>query len=149
MEIWYLLITGKFLFWSFQEWEIGSFIEPKSWWKDDIYWLLKRSCFELFGDGKYGFLLSQEVDGKMIFTGYWEVIVLNFSVIGNTVFSSPKMLMERWYLHGLFKVSIIFQDLVNMVFRAVWVQSPNCAPRKIAESISGRCIEFFGFIYWM
>ena len=54
MEIWYLLITGKFLFWSFQEWEIGSFIEPKSWWKDDIYWLLKRSCFELFGDEKNG-----------------------------------------------------------------------------------------------
>ena len=53
MEIWYLLITGKFLFWSFREWEIGSFIEPKSWCKDDIYWLLKRSCFELFGDGKY------------------------------------------------------------------------------------------------
>ena len=53
MEIWYLLIIGKFLFWSFREWEIGSFIEPKSWCKDDIYWLLKRSCFELFGDGKY------------------------------------------------------------------------------------------------
>ena len=30
--------------------------------------------------------LSQEVDGKMIFTVYWEVAVLNFSVMGNTVF---------------------------------------------------------------
>ena len=30
------------------------FFEPKSWWKDDIYWLLKSSCFELFDDGKYG-----------------------------------------------------------------------------------------------
>ena len=38
--------------------------EPKSWWKDDIYWLLKSSCFELFDDGKYGLFLSQEVDGK-------------------------------------------------------------------------------------
>ena len=53
MEI-YLLITEKFLFWPFREWEIRSLFEPKSWWKDDIYWLLKSSCFELFDDGKYG-----------------------------------------------------------------------------------------------
>ena len=63
--------------------------------------------------------LSQEVDGKMIFTGYWEVLVLNFSVMGNTVFFSAKKLMERWYLLGLFELSMIFQDLGNMVFRAV------------------------------
>ena len=55
----------------------------------------------------------------MIFTGYWEVLVLNFSVMGNTVFFSAKKLMERWYLHGLFELSMIFQDLENMVFRAV------------------------------
>ena len=36
-EIWYLLITGKFLFWTFRWWEIRSFFQPKSWWKDDIY----------------------------------------------------------------------------------------------------------------
>ena len=119
MKIWYLLITEKFLFYSFRKWEIRSFLEPKSWLKDDIYWLLKRSCFELFGDGKYGLFLSQEVDGKMIFTGYWEVVVLNFSVMGNTVFFSAKNLMERWYLRGLFELPMIFQDLGNMVFRAV------------------------------
>ena len=46
--------------------------EPKSWWKYDIYWLLKSSCFELFGDGKYDLFLSQEVDGKMIFSwSFW------------------------------------------------------------------------------
>ena len=38
--------------------------EPKSWWKNDIYWLRKVSCFELFGGGKYGLFWSQEVDGK-------------------------------------------------------------------------------------
>ena len=37
MERWYLLITEKFLFWTFWRWEIPSFFEPKSWWKDDIY----------------------------------------------------------------------------------------------------------------
>ena len=39
------------------------FFEPKSWWKDDIYWLLRSSSFELFGDGKYGLFFSQKVDG--------------------------------------------------------------------------------------
>ena len=49
VEIWYLLITEKFLFWTFRGWEMRSFFESRSWWKDDIYWLLS-SCFELFGD---------------------------------------------------------------------------------------------------
>ena len=80
MERWYLLITEKFLFWTFRWWEIRSF-------------------------------LSQEVDGKMIFTGYWEVLVLNFSVMGNMVFFSVKKLMERWYLLGLFELSMIFQEI--------------------------------------
>ena len=30
--------------------------------------------------------LNQKVDGNMIFTDYWKVLVLNFSVMGNTVF---------------------------------------------------------------
>ena len=63
------------------------------------YW--KRSCFELFGDGKYG-LFWVNVGGKMIFTGYGEIIVLNFSEMGNTVFLTAKNLMERWYLTWFF-----------------------------------------------
>ena len=91
------------------------FFGPKSWKKYDIYWLLKSSCFELFRDVKYGLFLSQKVDGKMIFTDYRTVLVLN-SVMGNTVFSSVKKLMERWYLLALFELSMIFQDLGNMLF---------------------------------
>ena len=34
----------------------------------------------------------------MIFTDYWKGLVLNFSVMGNTVFFWVKKLMERWYL---------------------------------------------------
>ena len=98
MEMWYLLISETFLFWTFRWWEVRSFIQSKSWWKDDIYRLLKSSCFELFGDGKDGLLFSQKVDGKMIFTDYWKVLVLNFSVMGSTVFYAVKKLMERWYL---------------------------------------------------
>ena len=84
MEIWYLLITENFLFWTFQRWIIQCFSEPKSWWKDDIYWLLKSSCFQLFSDGKYGLF-------------------------------SAKKLMKWWCLLGLFELSLIFQDLGNMV----------------------------------
>ena len=54
--------------------ELGNrtFFEPKGWWKDDIYWLLKRSRFELFGDVKYRLFFSQNVDGKMIYTwSFW------------------------------------------------------------------------------
>ena len=93
----YLLITEKFLFWTFWNGKYGlflrqkvnekmiftdywnvlvlnfsgrkirSFFEAKSWSKDDIYQLMKGSCFELFRDGKCGL--------------FWD-----------------KKLMERWYL---------------------------------------------------
>ena len=73
MEMWYLLITENSLFWIFQRWEVRSFFEAKRWWKDDIYWLLRSSCFKLFRDDKkYGLFLIQKVDGKMIFTrSFW------------------------------------------------------------------------------
>ena len=79
--------------------------------------ITEKVLFWTFGWWEIRSFLSQEVDGRIIFTGYWEVLVLNFSVMGNTVFYSAKMLMERWYLHGLFELSMIFQDLGNMVFR--------------------------------
>ena len=67
-----LLITNKLLFC------VCGVFESKSWWKYNIYWLRKSSCF--------------------VFTGYWKILVLNFSVIRNTVFFWVKKLMERWYL---------------------------------------------------
>ena len=36
----------------------------------DVYWLLKSSCFEIFGDGKKGLFSKQKVDGSMIFVDY-------------------------------------------------------------------------------
>ena len=129
--------------------ESTVFFEPKSWWKDDIYWLLESSCFELFGEGKCGLFLSQKVDRKMILIDCWKVLVFNFLEIGNTFFfelksrwkddiywllKSPccelfgdgkdglfwaKKLMERWYLLGFFELSMISKDLRNMAFRAV------------------------------
>ena len=90
MERWYLLITEKFLFWTFRWWEIRSFF-------------------------------SQGVDRKMIFTGYWEVLVSNFSVMRNTGFFSFKKFMERWCLLGLSELSMIFQDLRNSSFNLAFI----------------------------
>ena len=36
IERWCLMVTKKFLFWTFQWWEIRSLFQQKSWWKDDI-----------------------------------------------------------------------------------------------------------------
>ena len=74
------------------------FFELKCCSKDYICWLLESPCFELFRGAKYGLFWSQKVDGKMIFTDYWKVLVLNFSEMGNTIFFWAKKLMERWYL---------------------------------------------------
>ena len=61
---WYLLITEKFLFWTFRWWEIRSFFESRSWLKDDIYWLLGSSYFELFVDGKYSLVWVKKLMGR-------------------------------------------------------------------------------------
>ena len=97
-DIYWLLKRSSFQL--FGDGQYGFFFESRSWWKYDIYWLLKKSCFELFGGGKCGLFFSQEVDGKMIFTGYWEVLVLNILVMGNMVFYQSK----RWWKDDIYMV---------------------------------------------
>ena len=36
---------------------------------------MRGSCFEVFGDGKYGLFPRQKVDGKIIFT--WSFLAFN------------------------------------------------------------------------
>ena len=92
------------------------------------------------------FVTCQKVNGNMIFTDYWNFLVLNFSGMGiQSVFGlkgwwkddiywlakgssfeifsdgknhlfSAKNVMEKRYLLGLFELFMIFQDLGNMVF---------------------------------
>ena len=75
--------------------DIGKmvFFEPRSWWKDDIYWLLKSFCFELFGDPKEGLFLEPKVLGKRIFTDCWKVLVFE-----------PK----SWWEHDIYLVFLSF-----------------------------------------
>ena len=72
MEWWYLPVIEKFFFWTFRWCEIRYLLSQEVDRKDDIYLLQKISRFELFGGGKYGLFLCQELDGKMIFTwSFW------------------------------------------------------------------------------
>ena len=56
IERWSLLVTEKFLFWTFRWLEIRSYFQPKIWWKDDIwsFW----AFHDIPGLGKYGFSRS-------------------------------------------------------------------------------------------
>ena len=63
----------------------GDFLSQIVWWKYDIYWLLKSSCFKLFGDGKYGLSLNQKFDLNVIFTCYFE-LSLTLQNLQNMVF---------------------------------------------------------------
>ena len=98
MEIWYLLIIGKFLFWSFWECKIRSFFEPKKLWKDDIYWLLKNFCFKLFGDGKYGLFFESKSWWKDDVCWLLRSYCFELSGDGKCGLFSVKKLMKRWYL---------------------------------------------------
>ena len=115
MEIWYLLIAEKFLIWFFRELKIRYFLsqkvdgkmiltgywkvlilnflvmgntvffESRSWWEDDIYWLLRSSCFELFGDGKYGLFSAKNLMERLYLLGLFELSMI-FQDFGNMVF---------------------------------------------------------------
>ena len=93
MGIWYLLITKTFLFWTFREWEIRSLFETKVS-ENVILLATDLLLFWIFRGWKIRHFLKQKVDGKMIFTGYWKVLVLSFSVMG-TVFFLAKKLIKR------------------------------------------------------
>ena len=91
-----LLITNyeKVIVLKLSDFENTVFFEPKSWWKDYIYWILKSSCFELFRDRKYGLFSSGKVDGKLIFTDSWKVLVFSFLVMEIRSFSQWKSLWK-------------------------------------------------------
>ena len=85
-----------------------------------------------------------------MFTDYWIVLVLNFSVMGNTAFFSAKRLMKRWYLLGLFELSMIFQGLRKKVFCAVRpARATRIKATAIDHILTNRVLEnkmYFGII---
>ena len=91
------MITERSLFWTFWRWQIQLFSESKSWWKVNIYWLLKSSCFEFFGKGKYGLFLSKHFDGKMVFTCVFELLMI-FQELGNMVLRELYHTNKKFYV---------------------------------------------------
>ena len=96
------------------------FFELRTWWERWYLLIMEKFLFWTFRWWEIRSFFESRSDGKMIFTSYREVIVLNFSLMGNRIFFSAKKLMERWYLFRLFELSMIFQDLGNTVFRVVY-----------------------------
>ena len=106
IERWYLLITEKVLFWTFRWWEIRSFFESRSWWKDDIYWLLRSSCFDLSEMGNTVFS-EPKVDGKTIFTDYWTFLFWTFRWWEIRSFLSQEVhgkMIFRWSFWAFFDI---------------------------------------------
>ena len=111
MEIWYLLITEMFLFWTFRDRKYCLF-----WGKKLIkrWYLLvtEKFLFWAFPWWKMRSFLKQKVNGKMIFTDYWKVLifgyrkglVLSFSVMENMVFFKPKC----WCKSNIYLVFLSF-----------------------------------------
>ena len=76
------------------------FFDPKSWYKI-IFSLASNAVISEIS------LLISEISGIELFGD------------GKYGIFWSKELMERWYLLGVFYLSMIFQDLGNMVFGAV------------------------------
>ena len=125
-----MIFTGywKVLILTFSEMGIRSFLEPKSWRKYDIYWLLERILllniylflFWTFGDRKYSLFWVKKLMERWYLLVTEKFLFWNFRWWEIQSFFQKKKLMKRLYLHRLFELSMIFQDLGNMVFRAVY-----------------------------
>ena len=107
---------------NFRRWKKRYFFESKSWWKYDIYWLLKCPCFEVCRGGKYDIFLSQKVEGKIIFTNYWKFLFLNFSEMENMVFFEPKSLWrdDTYWLLKSYCFGLSFNWRVNGKMILTW-----------------------------
>ena len=101
--------------------------------------------------------LSQNVDGKMVFTDYWKVLVLKFSVVGNTVFFGSR----SWWKDGIYwlprsscfelfghrKYDLFFSQKVDgkMIFTwSFWAFHDIPGPGKYGFSCSEKIVLLFG-----
>ena len=128
MDFFVSLVFMK-LVWCYKNEKDGLFIlkqkkTKKKKWYDDIifsmeyhvYWSLKSSCFEIFGDGKYDFFLSQKFDENMFID----------TVIGRTasftrifVYNFRHYVIREWFL----KTKLVWQSSLpfknNLDLRAI------------------------------
>ena len=104
MEIWYLLMIENFLVLNF--WEMGNtfFFDPKSWWKDEIYWLLKSFCFKLFGDRKYGLFWAKTL------MEWWYLLITEKFLFWT---------FQWWEIGSFFQRKCSWKDDIYLVFLSI------------------------------
>ena len=78
------------MFWTFQWWEIRSFFESRNWWKILYLLITEKFLFWTFRWWAIRSFFESKNWWKMIFTDYWKVLILIFSVVENTVFFESK-----------------------------------------------------------
>ena len=110
-------------------------------------------CFEFFGNGKYSLFLRQKVSGKMIFTGYWKILVLSFSVMRNMVMEIRYLLITEKFLFWAFRGREIQSFFIQKVDIKViftwyfWVFRDIPGPGKYDFSCSGFSTWIFLFLF--
>ena len=115
------------------------FFEPKSWclmeswWKDDIYWLLKSSSFELFDDGKYGHFWGKKLMER------WYLLIT-----GKSLFWATKMFLfwtfRWWEIGSLFSQKIDVKIIFTWSF---WAFHDIPRPGKYDFSCSVFSIQYY------
>ena len=117
MEIWYLLITEKFLFWTFPEWEIRSFFRQKvsekiiftDYWNVRVLNFLEMENMASFWGKKLMERCYLLVTENFLFWAFplWEIR-----------FFCGKNVMERWYL--LITEKFLFWATEKFLLWAFW-----------------------------
>ena len=89
------------------------FLEPKNWLKYDIYWLLRSSCCELFGNGKYGLFWGKK------FMERWYLLItekLLFWTTGKFLFWA----FRWWEIRSFFKQNVDVKVVFTWSFWAFY-----------------------------
>ena len=94
MQRWYLLVTEKFLFWTFRWWEIRSFFSQKVDGKMIFTWSF-WAFYDIPGPGKYGFSRS---DVDFVYSNNFRVRLLWKSFIYSVNSASILIFANKFFL---------------------------------------------------
>ena len=100
----------KFLVLNFSEMGNTVFFAPKRWWKDDIYWLLKSSCFKRFEYGKYGLFWAEKLMERLYLLITEKFLVWNFRLWEIEYFFSQKVDVRMIFSWSF----LIFHDIPGL-----------------------------------
>ena len=130
-------VMREFLSWTFRRWKIRSSFDSKSWCKI-IFSLAWNTMFSEYGKvlvlnfsemGNTFFFWFKKLIQDYIFFSVeyhvfwiWKSSCFDLFRDRKYVFLWSKKLVESWCFLGTFELFVIFQDLGNMVFRAVLVK---------------------------